>query len=474
MALSAVGERLCINLPYGHGKTMLGCWYFVAWVLLCWPRRRVILVAHGEEFAETYGGKVKEIVTRWGPEVGVEVKADTRAKAEWGIARWGGGLTCGGPESGIGRHGDLFVVDDLVRNWQQALSPRTLEGHWHFFKTTILSRMRRGTSCLVIGTRWGANDHFGRIRELERRTGKAWRWLILPALALKDDPLGRAEGEPLWPAMVGPEELAVARAAAGRWWSAGWQQDPSPEEGSFFKPSTWPAYVDTGDAWSVPDVVQRRRVVRRDEVLIVVAADWATSEKATSDATAVAVGGLLADGRLMILEVVNERLPLEAVVPRLAGVCRKWRPDVAAVEAGGFQDAMANECRRFPEIPEPRRLRPGNRSKLGRAVDAIVMGQGGRILLPDDSHAPPDRLTGESDDWCEPFCRQLAGFTGGGDAPDDMVDALSWLCQTARFLRPGRRGTGEPCRLDRGREGGFNAPWTLPPGMQAPYQEGGW
>ncbi len=130
------------------------------------------------------------------------------------------------------------------------------------------------------------------------------------------------------------------------------------------------------------------------------------------------------------MDVVNERLDLEQCVPTLARFCRKWHPHLVGCEALAFQAALANECRKYREIPEVRRLMPGSAqgAKLKRAIPAIIMGENGRIFLPE-----------EEAEWQDPFVAQLSAFTGvEKDEEDDMVDMLAYLCIMAQDLRPQR------------------------------------
>src|SRR5688572_3209212 len=76
-------SRTAINVPFQHGKSWLGSIYFPAWVLLRWPETRIALASYEEGFASNFGGKVKDIVDKYGPELGIRVKTDTRAKGEW-------------------------------------------------------------------------------------------------------------------------------------------------------------------------------------------------------------------------------------------------------------------------------------------------------------------------------------------------------------------------------------------------------
>jgi predicted phage terminase large subunit-like protein len=452
------GGRLMINMPYQHGKTTLASHYFPAWYLLTRPEKRVTLVSSDHKFAEMYGSRVREIVDTFGDPLGVRLRADTKAKRQWTIDKFGGWMMSRGPKGGVGYPSDLFIIDDLIKDADQALSAATMESHWNFYKTVVFGRLRAGTSCILIGTRWGKNDLFGRIVALSKRTGEKWRHVKFKAIATEDDPLGRKPGEALWPQQVPLSQHEIARAEWGPWFDAAWQQEPRDEEGAYFKPRggkddkgnpvpPWPTYKETPGAFVVPDssLAIGRRIIPSPDVLKLITVDWATSEKKTADFTAMGVFGLLPDGRMVVLEVFNERIALEACVPKLASLCRKWRPSLVGVESGGFQTALAIECRRYHDIPEVRQLRAESKNKLRRAVPAIVMGENARILLP------------EAAPWLDGYVSQLASFTGVGDDHDDMVDCTSYAAQQAQLLRarPQRASSYEdygPCLLVPGKE----------------------
>lgn len=451
------GMRVLINMPYQHGKSMLAAHYFPAWYLLHFPHKRIVLVAHNDDFAAKYGMKVRDILARWGGASGVVLREDTRAKGEWAIRGYEGGMKCSGPGGDIvGRPAELFVIDDLIRNAEEALSPVILERNWDFYKTVVFGRLRKESSLLMIGTRWTKDDLFGHVLRQAKETGERWEHFKFKAIAGEDDPLGRHPGEALWPEKVPLAHHEIARKLSPRWFSACWQQEPEDEEGAYFKPRggvkgepPWPRYVDMGDAWSVPGLRSSREVILKHAVTVVVCVDWAVSEKKGADFTAMGVFGILWDGRLLVLGMVNERLSLERCVPRLAEVCREWRPLFVCAESGGFQAAMLVECGRHAEIPAVRPVKPEGKSKLQRAYPAIVLGETGRILLPDDS-------TPSARGWLDGYMAQLAGFTGlGGSEKDDMVDVTAYAAQQASRIAPSRSAGSEgsgPALLTPGKE----------------------
>ena len=55
-------ERLIVNIPFQHGKSWICSVYFCAWLLLLFPDKRILLAAHEERFASSFGQKVKDVL----------------------------------------------------------------------------------------------------------------------------------------------------------------------------------------------------------------------------------------------------------------------------------------------------------------------------------------------------------------------------------------------------------------------------
>ena len=432
------GSWTMINAPFQHSKSETCSRAYPAWRLLTDPDRRIMLVAHEEDFAiNEFGAVVKEIVGKFGPDLGVRLSADTKSKGEWKVEGRLGGMVCRGPAGGItGRPVDEFIIDDLVRDHAQALSQAISDSHWEWYKTVVFGRLRRRTNLLVVGTRWSRRDLCGRLLERATRTRRKWRLVKFKAIAEEGDPLGRRPGEALWPDQVTLEHLQEARQESGRWWRACWQQEPDAEEGQYFYPEKWPRWRDIGGHYSVEREGKARRIYDAEDCTRIVTADWAWGEKTTSDYTAIGVFDLTPGGDLLILEVVNRRLRLEEFAPEMAAVCRRWRPHVCAVEDG--HPTFKRECSKYGEIPEVRWLKPAGKQKLVRAVpamnkeaagyrDDVGKGEGGIVLPAAEQH------------WRRAFVNQVAGFTGIDDEHDDMVDCLAWACHVAQWYGPLQR-----------------------------------
>lgn len=227
-------DRLNINLPPRHGKSLLISQYFPAWFLLTYPWRRVILCSYEAGFAAQWGRKVRDLVLRWGPEYfGVHLADDSKAADRWEISGAGGGMQTAGVGGPIlGKGADLLIFDDLTKNAEEALSPTMREKTWDWITSTAYTRLEPGGAVVNVQQRWHTDDVTGKIRENEK--GR-WVELELPALAKEGDVLGRKVGEALWPERYPVKVLEEKRRLAPTWFAAQYQQVPIDIEGGFFR-----------------------------------------------------------------------------------------------------------------------------------------------------------------------------------------------------------------------------------------------
>lgn len=157
---------------------------------------------------------------------GVRVSPFNCASNDWGIAgRPGGMVTCGAGGSLTGRGANLLIIDDLIKNSEEALSPTVREKHWDWWLSTASTRVEPNGGVLLIMTRWHPEDLAGK---LLLQSPDEWKVVSLPALATHDDPMGREEGEALWPDRWPADVLnQVRRNSDPYWWNAMYQQNPS-------------------------------------------------------------------------------------------------------------------------------------------------------------------------------------------------------------------------------------------------------
>lgn len=434
--------------------------YFPAWVLLRAPTTRIGLASYEEGFASGFGARVREIVARYGPAFGINLREDTQAKGEWVVDKFGGGMVCKGRGGAlVGRPVDLLILDDMIKNAEEAQSPTILDGLWDWYCTVAYSRLGPIAPVVAVGTRWGPKDLFGRFEAEAKVGGDEFQTVIFRAIAGSGDILGRKPGEALWPERVPLARLQKVQKLRPRWFRACWQGEPEEQAGLHYQPRQWPKFVDVGDAWRVQVGIEWRHY-RKLDCTLVIAVDWAQAGKKGSDHTAIVTSAITPDGLVLVLGVFCERLRYEENAPALAAACREARLAIARgvlassgglvspytyLQGGGghgdvvrltdlivasdddtLSDAMVVECARHEGIPAIKRLAIRSRAKIVRAQAAIIRSQNRLFLLPD-----PER------DWYEVVCDQLASFTGVEGAEDDIADCFGILGRVADEFQSG-------------------------------------
>jgi predicted phage terminase large subunit-like protein len=238
----------------------------------------------------------------------------------------------GGPITGRGAH--LLVIDDPVKNDEEARSPTCRQKQWDWWQSVASTRLRPGGLIVIIQTRWHRDDLTGRILKHAKNNGQRWRVVSLPALAGDDDPLGRAPGEALWPEMYPRDRLLRIRAGrTAYYWQALYQQNPQAEGGT-----EWPDSFFTDDIWFDQWPTAWR--------LKCVALDPSKGTDAKfGDYSAFVMLMCGRDGLVYIdadLAVRNTAL----IVDTALEIQREFGPDGFGVEANQFQQLLADEIER--------------------------------------------------------------------------------------------------------------------------------
>jgi hypothetical protein len=225
----------------------------------------------------------------------------------------------GGPITGKG--GDLLIIDDVLKNAEDAASPTIKQKIWDWYVTTFVTRAEApDTPMVLIMTRWAVDDLAGRI--LDSEDGPNWRVVSLPGLAEEGDPIGRVEGQALWPEKFDEEFYADRRKTMGKVaFGALYQQRPVPEEGLAIPPEWWQWYDKEPEAF--------------DEILF----SWDTTFKdlATSDFVCGGAWGRVGAG-YYLLDIVHERMNTPETMRQIRAM-RLRRPDgrrtlIELIEAG--------------------------------------------------------------------------------------------------------------------------------------------
>ena len=246
LAKSGQRDGLLVSMPPQHGKSELCSKYLPAWFLGTHPDCRVILTSYEADFAASWGRKARDLLEQHGSLFGVKVSKRSSATNRWDLEGREGGMSTagvGGAITGKGAH--LLIVDDPIKNDEEARSPKHRQKQWEWWQSVATTRLRPGALMVVVQTRWHRDDLTGRIQDHAKTNGQRWLTVKLPALAEMNDPLGRAPGEALWPEMYSRELHEKNRATRTTYyWRSLYQQDPQAEGGTewpetFFGPEIW-------------------------------------------------------------------------------------------------------------------------------------------------------------------------------------------------------------------------------------------
>jgi predicted phage terminase large subunit-like protein len=229
-------RRLIVTMPPRHGKSEYVSSYTPAWYLGTFPDRRVMLGSYESNFASKWGRQARNILEELGWVFGVSICKDASAKNSWEIDGHRGGMQTagvGGPFTGRG--GDLVIIDDPIKNAQEAASLTMRDNLWEWWKSTVRTRLEPNAAIVIMHTRWNEDDLVGRLIMDAVDDGTPWHCLNFPAIANDFDCLGRKPGDALWPERYPIEALLRTKRDVGSYyWSAMYQQTPVPDAGNIF------------------------------------------------------------------------------------------------------------------------------------------------------------------------------------------------------------------------------------------------
>lgn len=397
-------KRLLITMPPRHGKSELASKRFPAWFLGRNPQKQIITTSYNASLASAFGRDVRNILKdtyfqNVFPDV--ELSNDSQAKDNWHTKK-GGVYVSAGIGGGItGRGADLAIIDDPIKDREEANSEVVRETIWNWYTSTLYTRLMSNGAIIVIQTRWHVDDLMGRLLEnMESGTGDVWEQIHFPAIALENDLLGRSPGDALWPDEFDVEALNQIEKAVGEMdFQSLYQGSPIIATGSFFKPNM----INVVDA-----APKANKVIRRW--------DFAATEKKNNKSDPDWTVGLKmqqnVDGSYTILDVARFRGNPDEVEKTVLSVAS--------------QDSRATPI----TIPED----PGQAGKSqamyyikmlsGYSVDAMRE-SGDKVTRanPVASQVNAGNVSMVRAPWNKAFLDELTTFPNGKH--DDQVDALS-------------------------------------------------
>lgn len=411
-AAVAAGEspRLMLFVPPRHGKSEIASRIFPAWHLGRNPRHEVIACSYAGSLANDFSRKVRGLFRDPSfqtvfPEAALA--KDSQSVEQWSTAQGGGYVAAGvgGPITGRGAH--VLIIDDPLKNREDAESDSTRQGIWDWYTSTAYTRLAPGGGVILIQTRWHDDDLGGRLLQAQDNgEGDEWRVVRYPAIAEYDE-LFRDQGEALHPDRYPIGALnRIKRTVGPRDWSALYQQNPVADDGDYFKKDDFQWY-------------KRQDLPPLEEMNFYTAWDLAIGQKEMNDFTVGITVGVDRKDDIYVVDVQRGRWGSLDIVEKMIEVQRVWQSKLVGIERGHILMTMGpilEKRMREERIMMPiQELRPGKQDKIARARPIQARMQQKRVFF---RHGCDMTLA---------LVAEMMRFPNG--VFDDQVDGAAWIGQ---------------------------------------------
>lgn len=385
-------QYIALNMPPRHSKSMTITETLPSYYLGQFPEDRIIEISYNDTFARKFGKKNKEKVKQFGHELfEVEVSRDSSAADEWNLDNNIGGMISRGVLSGItGQGADLMIIDDPIKNREEADSETHREKIWDEWIDSFSSRLHPGAIVILILTRWHEDDLQGRLLNPEYGEPLNWQVYNFPLEAEENDILGRKIGDPLWPERYGYSFIEERKRYPSSFNSL-YQGRPTSQEGNILKRDWWQYYD------KLPRMATK-----------ILSVDAAFKDEDDSDYVSVQVWGKNGPN-MYLIENVTARMNFIATIQTIRNLLKK-HPDITGkyIEDKANGTAIISMLRR--EVGGVVAVNPqGGKVARVNAVSPYI--ESGNVFLPRQA------------EWVHDFVEEAASFPKGKH--DDQVDSMS-------------------------------------------------
>lgn len=256
-------KSLAISLPPRAGKSYITS-LFCAWMLGRNPTGSIMRNSYAGKLAEKFSKDIRDGILP-SPKYKNIFPAATVSKTSSAVDAWSiEGSTqpayfcagVGGPITGFGCK-TLAILDDPLKNIEEALSETVIDNVWNWYTSTHLSRLEKGCPEIHIATRWTKKDPIGMLTDPYSECYKPdMKVISIPALD--------ADGNSFCEEIKSTDEYHEIRKITEDFiWEAEFMQNPIESKGLLFpieelkrfkrtelkgKPDGIIGYTDTADA----------------------------------------------------------------------------------------------------------------------------------------------------------------------------------------------------------------------------------
>lgn len=412
-------KRLVVTVPVRHGKSFKTSKLFPAWWIGKHPEKALLALSHSNDLAIEFGTAVRDFANSEMhrlvfPDFGI--RQDSNSKSLFRTTK-GGTYRAGYLGGATGRGGDLVIVDDPIRNWEQARSEAQQEKLFQSYATDVRTRLEgEDAAIVVVMARWTIRDFVARLLDVYGH--EDWEVINLPAIAGIDDPLGRAPGDPLWPEKFPLRELEKIKFADEtgglNGWYALYQQDPRQSADVIFDLNNFVFYTD------LPPIEEMAPVILSWDLT------FGANRKGSSWVVGQAWGCYRKLGvrRFYLLEQWRRQASFIESLEAIRSMAARYPNAEILIEEKANGAATLDTLR--SEFGSRMKGNEPSGSKEDRAYAIVPCTERGEIWLPDPVNLP----------WVQPLLNEIDLFplSDTDDCIDAMTQAIIRLLATSIWI----------------------------------------
>lgn len=310
-------KRLMVSIMPQFGKTTITADIFITWLLGRNPRKRYTYATYSAQLAEDRGSTLlrimnSELYRRLFPETVLDPNNQSKSKF---LTTKGGGVRCIGRGQGLtGFRTDGILLDDTLKDQDEADSEAVRKELHNWYTTVVMTRVKEDGPVenhdwlIHIGTRWHVDDLIG----WAQRNQASHNWKVLKFSALDEN------DESFCPERKSTDFLRrVRESTPPRQWSALYQQNPVPADGSIYDTNDCPRYSETTQPPAFEYIVQ----------------SWDTAQKAkeANDPSVCTTWGVCGE-EAWLLDVFKKRMGYPDLKREVLRQAARWETDLILVE----------------------------------------------------------------------------------------------------------------------------------------------
>lgn len=319
---------LIVNMPPRMGKSR-SAGFFVEWLLGQDKRLKVMTGSYNETLSTTFSKGVRDSIMELKadedqivyndifPETMIK-RGDSSANM-WGVVGGNYNYLATSPTgTATGFGANILLIDDLIKNAEEAHNQRVLDKHWNWFTQTMLSRLHEGGKIMIVMTRWALGDLAGRAKQHFEEQGTPVRQVNFKAV--QDD------GTMLDDRILSKESYESKKRAMGHEIaSANYQQEPIDIKGTLY-----------GEFKTYSQLPKRfKRIINYTD----------TADQGQDNHCSI-VAGETFDGEAYILDVIYTKDGMEKTEPAEAKQLHDYEVNIAYIESNSGGRGFARNIER--------------------------------------------------------------------------------------------------------------------------------